>query len=50
VRAEGGSGAMLDATLDPDLADLVKLWPKLPPDVRADVLAVVRRWVEGGAR
>jgi hypothetical protein len=30
---------------DPDLADLIRLWPKLPATVRNDVLAVVRQYL-----
>ena len=36
------AGALADAGADPELAELIRRWPSLPPAIRAGILALVR--------
>ena len=40
--AESGAQAASTAVSDPDLAAVVKAWPKLPEPVRAGIVAMVK--------
>ena len=45
-RSNSESKGLADPSLDPDLADIVAVWPDLPKAIQAAILAMVKIWLD----